>query len=202
MDEILTTQTQDTRTQILEAAQHLFIEQGFHGASMRQIAQEAGIALGGIYHHFTSKEKIFQIIFENNHPYHEVLPILEHAQGDTPEALVRNAAVRMLQALQARPHFLKLIFIELVEFKGIHLAGLMSSVLPRGVKLIERFLEEQSTLRPLPAAALLRSFLGLFISYYLGELMLDPSGSSQFNETTFEYFVDIYLHGILIGEPE
>jgi AcrR family transcriptional regulator len=190
----------DKRTQILEAAQHLFTEQGFHGTSMRQIASEAGIALGGIYNHFPSKENIFEIIFEQNHPYHDVLPILEQAQGDTPETLVRNAALRMLQALQARPHFLKLLFVELVEFKGIHLVEVMNYVFLHGGKLIENFLDENPTLRSLPAPILLRSFLGLFGFYYFGELMMDPSGSSVFNQETFEYFVDIYLHGILIGE--
>jgi AcrR family transcriptional regulator len=193
-------QTQDTRTQILEAAQYLFTEQGFHGTSMRQIAADAGIALGGIYNHFPSKEKIFEIIFEKNHPYHDVLPILEQAQGDTPEALVRNAARRMLHAFQNRPHFFKLLFIELLEFKGVHLAELMTEVFQRGVKLIEGFLEENPTVRTLPAPILLRSFLGLFISYYFGELMLDPSGPARLNEKTFETFIEIYLHGILIGE--
>ena len=195
-----TVQPHDTRTQILKAAQHRFTEQGFHGTSMRQIAADAGIALGGIYNHFPSKENIFEIIFEQNHPYHDVLPILEQARGDTPETLVRNAARRMLQALQARPHFLKLLFIELVEFKGIHLVELMNNVFQRGVKLIEGFLDENPTLRPLPAPILLRSFLGLFVSYYFGELMLDPSGSPMSNQKVFEHFIDIYLHGILTGE--
>jgi AcrR family transcriptional regulator len=201
-DEQVVVQPQDTHTQILEAAQQLFTEQGFHGTSMRQIAADAGIALGGIYNHFPSKENIFEIIFEQNHPYHDVLPILEQTQGESPEALVRNAALRILQALQARPHFLKIMFIELVEFKGVHLSELMSNIFPRGVKLIERFIEDKSSLRPLPAPALLRSFLGLFVSYYLGQLMLDPSGTSSVDERSFEYFIDIYLHGILNGEKE
>jgi AcrR family transcriptional regulator len=201
-DKTPSAQNEDTRTQILQAAQQLFTEQGFHGTSMRQIARDAGISLGGIYNHFPSKENIFEIIFEQNHPYHDVLPILEQAQGDTPETLVRNAALRMLQALQARPHFLKLLLIELVEFKGVHLSELMTRVFSRGVKLIEDFLQESSSLRFFPAPTLLRSFLGLFIAFYFGELMLNPSGSTQPNESTFEDFIEIYLHGILIGEQE
>jgi AcrR family transcriptional regulator len=201
-DQVPSAQNEDTRTQILQAAQHLFTEQGFHGTSMRQIAQDAGISLGGIYNHFPSKENIFEIIFEENHPYHDVLPILEQASGDTPEDLVRHAALRMLDALQARPHFPKLLLIELVEFKGVHLAELMTRVFSRGVELIEEFLQGNSSLRLIPAPTLLRSFLGLFITFYFGELMLNPSESSQPNESTFEDFIEIYLHGILIGEQE
>lgn len=201
-DEKKKSHSKDTRSQILDAAHFLFIDQGFHGTSMRQIAQEVGIALGGIYNHFPSKEMIFQTIFEENHPYHDVLPILETAQGDSPEDLVRNAALQMLHALRARPHFLKLMFIELVEFKGTHIVELMSTVFPRGVELIERFLEDKSAVRSLPAPILLRSFLGLFVSYYIGELMLDPTGFIRVDENTLETFVDIYLHGILTGVSE
>jgi AcrR family transcriptional regulator len=191
---------EQTRRQILAAAEGLFIEQGFHGTSMRQIAQSAEIALGGIYNHFPSKESIFETLFHESHPYHDVLPILSQAQGETPEALVRNAALRMMQALQERPGFLKMMFIELVEFKGIHMAEVLSIVSSQGVALIERLKENQPRLRPIPALILLRSFIGIFLSYYLGKLMLDPTGSVTFDESAFEYFMDIYLHGILTGE--
>jgi AcrR family transcriptional regulator len=192
----------DTASSILDAAHQLFIEHGYHGTSMRLIAQEAEIALGGIYNHFPSKEALFEQIFLETHPYHEVLPILSEAQGDTPEALVRNAAQRMMQALQARPNFLKLMFVELVEFKGSHILDLQSAIFPQSAELIEQFTENSSSIRPIPAMILLRSFVGLFISYYLGELMLDPSGESKFDQQTFDQFIDIYLHGILSGAKE
>jgi AcrR family transcriptional regulator len=42
------TKGERTRRQVIQAAQRLFVERGYHGTSMRQIAQEAGLALGGI----------------------------------------------------------------------------------------------------------------------------------------------------------
>ncbi|MCE7861481.1 MAG: TetR/AcrR family transcriptional regulator, partial [Chloroflexi bacterium CFX2] len=51
-----------TRLAIEDAAVELFIEQGYHATSMRQIADRAGLALGGIYNHFASKEEIFEAI--------------------------------------------------------------------------------------------------------------------------------------------
>ena len=51
---------EQTRNAILQAAHDLFVQQGYHGTSMRQIAKQAGLALGGLYNHFASKEDVFQ----------------------------------------------------------------------------------------------------------------------------------------------
>jgi hypothetical protein len=45
------------------------MEQGYHATSMRQIAERADLALGGIYNHFASKEDIFEAIIMDKHPY-------------------------------------------------------------------------------------------------------------------------------------
>ena len=50
--------TPDRRTQVLEAAQACFREEGFHGASMSRIAAAAGMSVGQIYRYFDGKEAI------------------------------------------------------------------------------------------------------------------------------------------------
>ncbi len=74
------TRGEQTRTTILQVAHDLFIKQGYHGTSMRQIAQQANLALGGLYNHFSSKEQVFKAVFLAFHPYHEVLPLIASAQ--------------------------------------------------------------------------------------------------------------------------
>ncbi|MCJ7701247.1 MAG: TetR/AcrR family transcriptional regulator, partial [Anaerolineales bacterium] len=74
---------ENTRALILQTAHDLFITQGYHGTSMRQIARQAGLALGGIYNHFSAKEDIFEAVFVENHPYLEMIPAIENAQGET-----------------------------------------------------------------------------------------------------------------------
>ena len=44
------------RQMILEAAKSLFLKQGFHGSTMNQIAQEAGVTKLTVYNHFQDKE--------------------------------------------------------------------------------------------------------------------------------------------------
>jgi len=53
----------DTSTAILDAAERMFALHGFNGASMRQIANEAGVAQALLHYHFDSKEKLFETMF-------------------------------------------------------------------------------------------------------------------------------------------
>ena len=90
-----------TRISILQAAHDLFVSQGYHGTSMRQIASQAGIALGSLYNHFESKEDVFKNVFQDYHPYNDVLPAMMEASGETAEQVVRNALERILDRLNA-----------------------------------------------------------------------------------------------------
>jgi AcrR family transcriptional regulator len=187
-----------TRETILESAHQLFIQQGYHGTSMRQIAQRSGVALGGLYNHFASKEEVFKAVFFENHPYLEIVPALLDAQGDDIESFVGDAANRLLKSLENRPDLLNLMFIELVEFKSVHVSQLFAKLIPEGLQIAKRFsMVGQDRLRPIPLPMLIRSFLGLFFSYYITELIIAPVAPPEFLEGAMDHFVDIYLHGIL-----
>jgi AcrR family transcriptional regulator len=53
-----------TQDVILNAAERIFGEHGFGGASMREIAQVAGVAQALLHYHFRNKEALYQAIFE------------------------------------------------------------------------------------------------------------------------------------------
>ncbi len=50
---------EQTRERILDAAEKLFAEKGFHETAMDEIVQTARVSKGGVYFHFSSKEKLF-----------------------------------------------------------------------------------------------------------------------------------------------
>lgn len=54
----VTARAEDTRRKIYEAAMDLFREKGFEQTTMRDIAAKAGVALGGAYYYFSSKDAI------------------------------------------------------------------------------------------------------------------------------------------------
>src|SRR3972149_11012007 len=189
---------EETRLAVEETAFELFMEQGYHATSMRQIADKAGLALGGIYNHFSSKEDIFQAIIMDKHPYKQILPLILAAQGDTAEELIRNAARALVTELGNRPELRKLIFIELVEFNGKHVSKLISEIAPKLLPMFEHLVRVRKNLRNLPPPILVRSFLGMFFSFYITELFIRGSVIHKLMpKNSFDLFVDIYLHGVI-----
>ncbi len=191
------TKGERTRDRIIEAAHRLFIERGYHGTSMRQIAEQAGLALGGIYNHFTGKEDIFVTVMVERNPYLDIVPALEAAQGETAEELVRDAAAGMLAALENRSDDLQLMFIEIVEFKGQHFPQLFESLFPRMIGFAQKLAQVNGDLRPIPPPVLIRAFVGFFFAYFMTEWLMGDQFLSKSQQGAFDNFVDIYLHGIL-----
>ena len=56
----------DKRTRILDAAIRVFAEHGYHGARVSDIAEDAGVAHGLLYHYFASKDDVLRTIFVEN----------------------------------------------------------------------------------------------------------------------------------------
>ena len=191
------TKGERTRERIIGAAYRLFIERGYHGTSMRRIAKQAGLALGGIYNHFASKEDILAAVMVERNPYRDIVPALDAAQGETAEELIRNAAAGMLAALGNRPDDLQLMFIEIVEFKGQHFPQLFDSLFPQMIGFVQRLVQVNGGLRPIPPLTLLRAFVGFFFAYFMTEWLMGDQFPSELREGAFDDFVNIYLHGIL-----
>jgi AcrR family transcriptional regulator len=56
----------DKRSRILEAAIRVFADHGYHGARVGDIASDAGVAHGLLYHYFASKDDVLRTIFVEN----------------------------------------------------------------------------------------------------------------------------------------
>ncbi len=172
-----------SRASLLDAAQPLFVNQGYTATSMRQIAESAGLALGGIYNHFPSKEAVFQAILMERHPYQKIMPLLEQTQVDPFGKFDRNTARNLVNELGQHPNFFYLMLVEMLEFKGKHLPELFEKVLCGG-----------------PPPALLRVYLSMFVSYHMTQSLLIGSMPPDTQEYSLDAFVDIFLYGIL--KPE
>lgn len=80
---------QKRRRQIVDAAVVLFIKKGFHRTTTREIAQAAGVSIGGLYEYITSKEDILYLVCEAIHADVKkgVAEVLAK-KGETEETLI------------------------------------------------------------------------------------------------------------------
>jgi len=168
--EILLHNTQ-TRSRLLEAGQKLFAEQGYAATSMRQVAENAGLAVGGIYNHFLSKEALFQAIILEWNPFRRNNLNLVSEKFDRKQARV------LLKELEKHPGFSNLILIELVEFQGKHLP---------------QFFGYLSDGQPPPAAW--QTLLTLMVSYHVTHNLLPRALPPDMQEElSMDAFLDTFL---------
>ena len=79
---------EDKRKLLLDAAVHVFARRGYHSSRVGDIAEEAGVAHGLIYHYFASKEEVLTTVFREN--FVELLGrfrAVEEADEPAPEKL-------------------------------------------------------------------------------------------------------------------
>jgi TetR/AcrR family fatty acid metabolism transcriptional regulator len=103
----------DKRELILDAAIRVFARSGYHGSRISDIAQEAGIAYGLVYHYFKNKEEILRSIFEQR--WSGFLDALEGIAAESTPAQDRllSVAALILNAYRARPDWVKVLVIEI-----------------------------------------------------------------------------------------
>jgi AcrR family transcriptional regulator len=77
----ITKKSEETRARILEAALALFRKRGFQKATMRDIAQESGVALGAAYYYFDSKDALVMAFYEQ--AQRDLDPLLAEAVAKT-----------------------------------------------------------------------------------------------------------------------
>jgi AcrR family transcriptional regulator len=59
---------EQTRRRLLEAAESLFLERGFHAASLEAVAERAGFSTGAVYSRFDSKADLFLALLDARYP--------------------------------------------------------------------------------------------------------------------------------------
>ena len=91
----------ETRQCILDAAEHLFHEQGVSRTALADIASRAGVTRGDIYWHFQNKVELFQAMLERLHlPLEELALASERADEPDPLGRTRELLIRLLRNVE------------------------------------------------------------------------------------------------------
>lgn len=186
-----------TERRILQAAFELFLEQGYHGTSMRQVARRARITPAAIYNHFDSKESLFVALLWERVPHRAILRGLAAAEGDSVDALVHDALDRMQTAAADQFDNFRLMFIELLEFKAKHAEDLGEEFIPQLFAFVERLHVVSGAMKPMSDVLMARAFFGLFFSYVLTGALFQRLPAFGTNPGDLQSLGDIFLSGVL-----
>lgn len=160
-----------TRVQLMDAALRAFAEKGYDGASVRDIAAEASVAPGLLYHYFPSKAAVLTALFERSGAL--VMQAFTAASAE-PEPAARLAGLIRVSAALVRAHedFWRVSYG--VRFQRSVLDGLAEGIAAQSALYGQLFTELLTALgRPDPAVearVLFATLDGVFQHY-----VLDPA---------------------------
>ena len=195
--------------QIEDAAKQLFIRQGFHATSMRNIAAGAGTSLGNLYNYYPTKEAILGSIISK---YQQVVDDRLRSMFDeiedplNPNDLKRFARL-VKQMVNEHHEFWLLMYIDVLEFENQHFRKMFENL---AQKLRHRFAKPFAELRRSgalhdgvdPAIGFTAAYMQFF-NYFIveklfgGNLHLGISDEQAINSLT-----GIYSRGILRSENQ
>ncbi len=100
----------ERRAQLLDAALQVFLEKGYAGAAMREIAHRAGVTEGLIYHHFAGKRELLLALLRERSPAAAVVGLGERPSKVTLDAALDELLRRILDAFEGDADILLLLF--------------------------------------------------------------------------------------------
>jgi TetR/AcrR family fatty acid metabolism transcriptional regulator len=105
----------DKRRQILDAAVKVFARQGFHACRVSDIADEAGVAYGLVYHYFSSKDEVLDTLFLER--WNVLLDVIRSAdaQAGAGRRKLEHVAGFIVESYRHDPDLMKVIIVEVTR---------------------------------------------------------------------------------------
>lgn len=190
---------EERRSQILRAALEVFSRRGFHGATIREIASQAGLAEGTIYLYFPSKQDVlkgvFAVIAED-----AAAPVADEPAGDDDVAFLTTFIRTRVQSLSRYASLLRLIAHEAdlrEDLRGEFVARLHEQFVAR----LEAYLKTriaQGAFRPMNTALAASTCFRLMMSYVMVHrvLELDSAMARYTEEEHIAEMVALILYGV------
>ena len=105
----------DKRRQILDAAVRVFARRGFNGCRVADIADEAGVAYGLVYHYFRSKDEVLDTLFLER--WNVMLAVIRELDGQDMGARDKLSAITafIVDSYRHDPDLMKVIIVEVTR---------------------------------------------------------------------------------------
>ena len=192
------------REQILETALKLFAKRGFDATSTRQIAKEAGIAEGLIFHYFPTKARLLTAILEDRMEGRrafrsELRPLLEDASGKPVPEVLGAVASGWLATLHRDEEFVVVLFAAAQTNPEVGAAW--QGLIREGTELLTGYLAsrvEAGELRedlPLETAATM--FVSSLMIFFLARRRLPDQEWCEQSDAYARELISVWLEGAI-----
>ena len=178
--------TTDKRRLILEAAVRVFARQGFHTCRVSDIADDAGVAYGLVYHYFSSKEEILDTLFLERWDVMLAAIAEADAANRSPRDKLRAIAAFIIDSYRHDPELMKVIIVEVTRaantFGRTHLAKIREAY--EQIAVIVARAQADGTFRKeiTPTFAAL-AFYGLIEQVLTGWIFdIEPAGEEELEQ--------------------
>lgn len=192
----------DRRQEILEAAFAEFAAKGFRGATIKSIAEAAGVQSPALlYWYFPSKEALFQAAIKEHAPILRALDAaLAYFERPPEEVLpLIGRSYLAMAASEQEQRFFRLLVMEVVQRPEIA-RSLVEEGPGRVLAFLTAYLARQvelGRLRPHDVRASARAFIGMFIPpLILGIVSPTLAAAGATNEEHLQTAVEIFLRGL------
>jgi TetR/AcrR family fatty acid metabolism transcriptional regulator len=117
---------EDKRRLLLQAAVRVFARKGYHASRISDIAEEAGVAYGLLYHYFDSKEEVLRKVFRET--WRALIATIKSVEegDDPPREQLRKVAEILLRSWRREPDLVRVLVLEVT--RSGHLAGEMDEI--------------------------------------------------------------------------
>lgn len=173
------------REQILRAAEEVFAEQGFKGATVREIAERVDIRTPGLYYHFSNKQEIYDSMIRNIYERlgEKILEPVERAEGI--EEKVSLMVDLLMEFWEEHPMAPRIIAQETLLFKGLLYDELIPAVLaPMFAGMLSSFEEGEVArrgIRDLDMSLFIYNVFGMTVFYFFaGHVLTMLTGVDSF----------------------
>lgn len=105
--------SEEKRRLILDAAVHVFAHKGYHTSRVGDIAEQAGVAHGLLYHYFASKEELLETVFRET--WSELLEAISRveAKDELAREQLRQVAAILLRSWRRDPDLVRVLVREI-----------------------------------------------------------------------------------------
>ena len=197
---------QDRRKTILRAAVEVFARKGYHGCRIADVAREAGVAYGLVYHYFKNKEELLQLVFETGWGGF-MSRIRDAAEASAPlEQKIRRIAQVDFEAYRIDPRGVRVLVLEFARSPSTGEANrrtAFAEVLGVITRMFERARargELRAGLEPALCAAMLFGSVEMSLTGFVMGL-LDPRDSGLLSHAQ-EQLTSLFLDGARAAPEE